>query len=177
MDQEARMPVRRPPLSIEQILAWADAHHARTGVWPTAHSGPAADAPVETWGAINNALTRGHRGLPRGDSLARLLDRHREHRQDNRVSWTAAEDEWVRTLPPAAAAAQTGHSLRAVYQRRYRLGVGLPPDQRGWAENAPLVLSPSSGCSLGEPTSILVTHRSPRWTYSLQTTQPSGSTL
>jgi len=25
---------RKPPLSIKQILAWADAHHKRTGEWP-----------------------------------------------------------------------------------------------------------------------------------------------
>jgi hypothetical protein len=25
---------RRIPLTVEQILAWADAHHARTGEWP-----------------------------------------------------------------------------------------------------------------------------------------------
>ncbi len=66
-----------PPLTIEQILAWADAHHRRTGEWPTATSGPIPDTPRETWEAINNALGLGLRGLPGGSSLARLLAEHR----------------------------------------------------------------------------------------------------
>jgi hypothetical protein len=66
----------RPPLTVEQILAWADAHHARTGRWPTAASGPVEGAPGEVWAYINTSLARGHRGLPWGSSLSRLLARH-----------------------------------------------------------------------------------------------------
>jgi hypothetical protein len=62
-----------PHLTVGQILAWADAHRRRTGRWPTAASGPVADAPGETWAAINAALARGHRGLPGGTSLSWLL--------------------------------------------------------------------------------------------------------
>jgi hypothetical protein len=116
----------RPPLTVEQILAWADAHHARTGRWPHAGSGPVEGAPGEVWGNVNAALYDGHRGLPGGDSLARLLDRRRA-RGPGRVPWTPAEDELVRALPPAAAAARAGRSLPAVYQRRRYLGVGRPP--------------------------------------------------
>jgi hypothetical protein len=36
-------------------------------------------------------------------------------------SWTAAEDEAVRALAPAEAAAATGRSLSAVYARRFVL--------------------------------------------------------
>jgi hypothetical protein len=125
------MPRRRPPLTVEQILAWADAHHARTGKWPTIRSGPIADAPVETWKAIDHALVRGHRGLPGSDSLARLLNRHRNRGGHSWVSWTPAEDEFVRTLPPAEAAGRTGRTLLAVYQRRRRLGPGPPPRPGG----------------------------------------------
>jgi hypothetical protein len=117
---------RRPPLSIEQVLAWADAHYARTGRWPTAASGPVEGAPGEAWGNINAALSDGYRGHPGGNSLARLLDRRRG-RGHGRVPWTPAEDELARALPPAEAAARTGRTLPAVYQRRYQLGVGLPP--------------------------------------------------
>jgi hypothetical protein len=39
---------RLPPLTDELILAWAGAHKARTGRWPTAASGPVAGAPGET---------------------------------------------------------------------------------------------------------------------------------
>jgi hypothetical protein len=71
------MPRKRPPLTAEQLLAWANEHHARTGRWPGHHSGPVAVAPGETWRAIDAALSQGHRGLPGGDTLARLLARER----------------------------------------------------------------------------------------------------
>jgi hypothetical protein len=63
----------RPNLSLGQILAWADAHHQRTGSWPSRHSGHIAEAPEETWQAVAMALHKGSRGLPGGSSLARLL--------------------------------------------------------------------------------------------------------
>lgn len=69
-----------PPLTAEQILAWADAHHERTGEWPTRDAGEIPDAPGETWGVVEAALSNGSRGLPGGDSLARLLARHRGKR-------------------------------------------------------------------------------------------------
>jgi hypothetical protein len=66
-----------PVLSEAQVLAWADAFHARTGTWPKARSGPVdKEGPGEHWRTINGALRRGLRGLPGGDSLARLLVRH-----------------------------------------------------------------------------------------------------
>jgi hypothetical protein len=69
-----------PPFSVEQILNWADAHHARTGEWPTRQAGEIPDSPDETWGAVEQALSLGLRGLPGGDSLAKLLARHRGKR-------------------------------------------------------------------------------------------------
>ncbi len=70
---------RRPksPLTIEQILAWADAHHERTGKWPTLRSGAITDAPGENWVAVNYALKKGRRGLLKNSSLAWLLIRQR----------------------------------------------------------------------------------------------------
>ena len=62
-----------PPLTEEQILAWADHHHEVYGSWPNSHSGPVAAAPGETWMAIEMALSHGQRGLPGGSSLAKLL--------------------------------------------------------------------------------------------------------
>ena len=67
----------RPPLTVEQVLSWADAHRARTGEWPSARPEPVAGAPGENWKAIDRALGAGHRGLPGGDSLAQLLARER----------------------------------------------------------------------------------------------------
>jgi hypothetical protein len=77
----------RPPLTVAQILAWADEHHAHTGSWPSAGSGPVAGAEGETWKAVDSALARGHRGLPRGDSLSRLLRRERGMSRRDRHSW------------------------------------------------------------------------------------------
>lgn len=69
-----------PRLTVAQILKWADAHHRRTGRWPTRHSGPIRGAPGETWLKIETALGKGHRGLPRNSSIARLLAEHRGRR-------------------------------------------------------------------------------------------------
>jgi len=69
-----------PPLTVDQILAWADAHHAASGAWPGNKSGPVAGQPGESWGCINECLRTGLRGLPGGDSLGRLLFVHRGKR-------------------------------------------------------------------------------------------------
>lgn len=69
-----------PPLSIEQILAWADAHRERTGNWPRMASGRIHGEPFETWFAVDGALRDGRRGLPAGSSLAILLRDHRGKR-------------------------------------------------------------------------------------------------
>jgi hypothetical protein len=69
--------LRRPELTVEKILAWADAEHARTGRWPTMDGGHVREDLNESWPRIDHALRNGYRGLPAGSSLARLLDRHR----------------------------------------------------------------------------------------------------
>ncbi len=69
-----------PALNPKQILVWADAHHARTGAWPTSESGPIADAPGETWRAVDGGLRVGVRGLEAGSSLAQLLAKRRGRR-------------------------------------------------------------------------------------------------
>lgn len=63
----------RSELSETKILRWAKTHYRRTGRWPIANSGPVDQAPSETWSAINEALIKGRRNLPRGSSLATLL--------------------------------------------------------------------------------------------------------
>ncbi len=69
-----------PTLTKEQVLAWADAHHLRTGQWPTTHSGPIAESQGDTWRGVDHALRSGYRGLGRGSSLMRLLAKHRNVR-------------------------------------------------------------------------------------------------
>lgn len=65
-----------PPFTLEQVLARADALRSRTGGWPGGQDGPIADAPRETWRAVEQARAGGLRGLPGGDTLARLPTRH-----------------------------------------------------------------------------------------------------
>src|SRR5262245_57391977 len=77
-------PTNRKPLTVEQILAWADSYRQRTGNWPTESAGPVAEAPEENWRKLNAALRLGARGLPPGRSLGRLLAEEREVR--NRTS-------------------------------------------------------------------------------------------
>ena len=67
----------RPDLTVEQVLAWADAHRAATGRWPTNTSGPVDGVPGEKWVNLDAALRLGRRGLPRGTSLTRLIAEHR----------------------------------------------------------------------------------------------------
>jgi hypothetical protein len=66
-----------PPLSFEQILGWADAHHERTGEWPTAYSGPINPATGETWAGVNSAIKNRRRNLDGHSSLADLLANER----------------------------------------------------------------------------------------------------
>ena len=52
-----------PRLTESEILAWADAHHAATGAWPTAGSGTVRDAPFHvTWTAITLRSFQGPAG-------------------------------------------------------------------------------------------------------------------
>ena len=68
---------RPPPLTVAQILTWADKHFERTGSYPNRNSGEVYDAAGEKWHLIDTDMRQGHRGLPGGDSLARLLARER----------------------------------------------------------------------------------------------------
>ena len=64
----------RPELTIRQILAWADAHYKRQGKWPNKHTPGVIPASLEDlWCNVDDALRWGHRGLPGGCSLGRLL--------------------------------------------------------------------------------------------------------
>jgi superfamily II DNA or RNA helicase len=64
------------PLTVEQILVWADAYQAATGQWPKRTSGEISGMDG-TWTGIDSALSRGNRGLPGGSSLSKLLAEHR----------------------------------------------------------------------------------------------------
>ena len=84
-----------PPLTLEQILQWADAHHQKTGEWPNANSTEILSAPHEHWSSVRSALFLGLRGLRGGKSLAKLLlekrgVRNRSHLRDLEVEQVLA---------------------------------------------------------------------------------------
>ena len=81
-----------PPLSVEQILAWADTHRQTApGSRPTSGTGAVEDAPGETWNAIDIALSKGTRGLPSGSGLSTLLEKHRHVPKRRRYSLLTVE--------------------------------------------------------------------------------------
>lgn len=84
------------PLDIEQILAWADRHHSRTGKWPTKDSG-LIEGTDEHWAKIDRALRSGYRGLPQGGSLAQLLFERRGKRNIGNLPQFSIEQilSWV----------------------------------------------------------------------------------
>ena len=88
MSHQRKRP-KKPSLDEDLILSWADAHHARHGVWPNTKSGPVDDQPGETWAAIRQALTLGYRGLLPGSSLSLLLqDRRGVYRHKDQPAFT-----------------------------------------------------------------------------------------
>jgi hypothetical protein len=131
-------PLHRPPLSVAQVLAWADRHRRRTGAWPRATSGPIPGTRGETWAAINNALVRGARGLPAGSSLQALLARERGKRNKSALprlsaagilAWADAHyartGRWPGVLSGPIPEAP-GESWRAVNLALYKGLRGLP---------------------------------------------------
>ena len=77
---------RLRPLTFDTILAWADAHYARTGAWPTRKSGAIPETQDEVWARVCHCMERGLRGLKTPLSLTQLLAQRRgvpdPHRKD-----------------------------------------------------------------------------------------------
>src|SRR5262249_30449038 len=139
---EARRGVRNtnrpPPLNIPDILTWIDAFFVREGYYPNVHTGPIPEAPGETWQAVHDALLVGHRGLPGGSSLAKLLAKERGVRniqdlptltipkiQKWMVAHKRAKGEWpTRDAGPIPEA--PGETWAGVYQAAYKGLRGLP---------------------------------------------------
>jgi hypothetical protein len=125
-------------LTVPRVLAWAKAHHRRTGGWPTDKSGAIAEAPGQTWRGVDLALKWGYRGLPGGVSLAGLLARALGVRnRTNLPALTAAEvvgwahahqlrtGEWPTRVSGAirGVAGETWHGVDLALRGGYR---GLP---------------------------------------------------
>ena len=64
---------QEPTLTLEQILAWADAWHERVGDWPSNRSDRVPGPSGIRWSYVDDALRTGRCDLPGGSSLARLL--------------------------------------------------------------------------------------------------------
>ena len=81
------------------VLAWADAHHRRTGSWPSKDSGLIPGGGGVTWTAVNLAFRRGSRGLTGPTTLARFLSEHRgvPHPDDLPRLTIAQILRWART--------------------------------------------------------------------------------
>jgi hypothetical protein len=143
MAKKARRPGRRPPLTVAEVLAWADAHRAHTGAWPGTAGGPVLACPGVTWRQIDNALRLGLRGLPGGSSLPRLLERARcaPARRGRRVSARARQALALRRqgLTLKEIGRQLGVSFQCVWQMLRRLaGRRRPRGEVTWAGGPPL---------------------------------------
>ncbi len=132
-----------PPLSIDKILVWADAHNERTGKWPNRKSGSIPEAIGENWGNINQALIKGLRSLQRGASLAQLLIEKRGHQHhlarpplsiDEILVWAGAYNERTGKWPnrnsgniPEAPGETWANVANAIYlgQRSLKRGSSL----------------------------------------------------
>ncbi len=68
-----RMRAEPPPLNVDAIIAWAQAHNRRMGKWPIHSSGPIPESPGDSWNSVYRAFKEGRRGMIEGSSLADLL--------------------------------------------------------------------------------------------------------
>src|SRR5262249_37434062 len=125
----ARWRRRRAGGGVEK--AWAKAQDPqRRAKIGAAHRGKRLSAQAR------RQLSRQRRGRPLSPETRRKMAEAHRGRLPCRVTnpWTAAEDELVRTLPPAAVARRTGRTLQAVYDRRTKLGVA---EERGYNGSHP----------------------------------------
>ena len=69
--------MRKPELTVDQILSWADEYFARWKRWPNRKSGRIPRSLGETWCGVNLALRNNGRGLTVCCTLAQLLEERR----------------------------------------------------------------------------------------------------
>jgi hypothetical protein len=71
----------QPKLTKKKILEWCDAFHKLHGEYPSNRDErPVPNQPDETWSAVSCSLLRGCRGLSRGTTLTKLLEKSRGKR-------------------------------------------------------------------------------------------------
>ena len=85
--------------TVEQVLAWADDWHERTGEWPIAVSGKIPGAGGVHWKIVDDSLRTGRGVMPGGSSLSRLLlgqrgvDRRSPLNEEQILTWAHAHRE------------------------------------------------------------------------------------
>jgi len=84
-------------LTVREVLALCDRYKAQHGKWPKATTERIAELGI-SWNGLNLLLTEGHRGLPAGLSIMRLLQKHRGVRnRSNLPRLTYAQiDRWAK---------------------------------------------------------------------------------
>jgi hypothetical protein len=127
-----RNPRALPALTLVQILAWADAHLAALGEWPSGRTGPVAGAPGEDWGNLDLALRKGFRGLPGGMTLARLLTERRPEQRGRLTiakvrAWAEDHRHKIGRWPDACA----GPVLAAPHEDWHSINLALRDGRRG----------------------------------------------
>ena len=124
------------PMSVEQILDWVDSHKSSTNEWPSKNSGRVADTD-ETWTKVNNALQQGHRSLPPGSSLPKLLAEYRNVRNQKELptltvsqilTWADGHKENTGSWPnpKSGRVADTAESWAGIAYSLVAGGRGLP---------------------------------------------------
>lgn len=126
-------------LTINSILAWADAYRARTGHWPHSRSGEVKECPWTTWKQVEHALVSGLWGLRGGSSIAKLLAKHRGKRNprglpdltERRIlTWADAHRDrtgvWPKERGGGPVVGVPGESWRNVGAALREGGRGLP---------------------------------------------------
>ncbi|HEY2250481.1 MAG TPA: hypothetical protein VGH74_05450 [Planctomycetaceae bacterium] len=134
---QVRLHRRIPSISVEQILEWAKRYFDRFKEPPSQTSGRIAGTSGITWGAVDQMLDEGYRGLPGGSSLSLLLDGHfpvrTRHPPPLRIGeilrWARAfhrqHGKWPTVKSPGFAG-DSGITWGAVHQALYTGCRGLP---------------------------------------------------
>ena len=63
-------------LNVKNIINWMKLEFKKRGVWPNANDKEVLAMPNEKWSNINNSLSRGRRGLKKGNSLSKIRDKY-----------------------------------------------------------------------------------------------------
>lgn len=146
---------KRAPLSIEEILRWADEWFATHRTWPNINSGDIPGTLDDTWRRIDDSLRGGHRELPKesGLSLARLLEKRRGVRNSEYppqlsvpqlVKWAKAFHNRVGEWPNE----DSGPIPEAVGETWLAIDMALRRGRRGLVEGSSLARLLAAHCGV-----------------------------